>query len=91
MSTSNIIFHELIGRRVTVVESSENTLKGISGEVVDETKQTLKINTDKGLKIIVKSNATLSIELPDGTYAKIDGKRISYRPEDRIGRMSRKC
>jgi|ETN01SMinimDraft_4_1059930.scaffolds.fasta_scaffold15671_5 ribonuclease P protein subunit POP4 len=90
MSVVNIMFHELIGLKITVVKSSEDTLNGLSGEIVDETKYTLKIKTNKGLKIIPKSIVTISIELTNGKFITVDGKRISDRPEDRIGKMRRK-
>ncbi len=90
MSVINIMFHELIGLRITVVKSSEDTLNGLSGEVVDETKNTLRVKTKNGLKIIPKSIVTIRIELVDGTFVTVDGRNISYRPEDRIARSRRK-
>jgi len=90
MSAINIMFHELIGLRITVVKSSEDTLNGLSGEVVDETQYTLKVKTNNGLKIIPKSIVTIRIELIDGTFTMVDGRNISYRPEDRIARLRRK-
>ncbi|MFC1752315.1 ribonuclease P protein component 1 [Thermoproteota archaeon] len=90
MSVSNIMFHEFIGKKVTIVESSINNMIGLSGEVVDETKYTLKIKTNEGIKIIVKSIVTLSMEIFDGTKVQIEGRKISYRSEDRIGRIGRK-
>ncbi len=88
MSNTNILFHELIGLHVTVVESNDETLKGRSGEVVDETKQTLRINFAKGVKIVPKANVTLKADVPDGQSVTIYGKKIMYRPEDRIRRMN---
>ena len=90
MSTMNIMFHELIGLRISVVKSSEYSLIGLSGEVVDETQYTLKVKTNNGLKIIPKSIVTIRIELIDGTFTMVDGRNISYRPEDRIARLRRK-
>ncbi len=90
MSAMNIMFHELIGLRISVVKSSEDSLIGLSGEVVDETKNTLRVKTKNGLKIIQKSIVTLKIELVDGSFVTVDGRKISYRPEDRIARMRRK-
>jgi ribonuclease P protein subunit POP4 len=90
MSAINIMFHELIGLRIVVVKSSEDTLNGLSGEVVDETQYTLKVKTNNGLKIIPKSIVTIRIELVDGTFATVDGRKILYRPEDRIARLRRK-
>ena len=90
MSAINIMFHELIGLRIIVVKSSVETLNGLSGEVVDETQYTLKVKTNNGLKIIPKSVVTVRIELVDGTFATVDGRKILYRPEDRITRLRRK-
>ncbi len=90
MSVINIMFHELIGLRITVVKSSEDTLNGLSGEVVYETKNTLRVKTKNGLKIIPKSIVTVRIELVDGTFVTVDGRKIAYRPEDRIARLRRK-
>ncbi|HJN57951.1 MAG TPA: ribonuclease P protein component 1 [Nitrososphaerales archaeon] len=90
MSAINIMFHELIGLRIVVVKSSVDTLNGLSGEVVDETQYTLKVKTNNGLKIIPKSVVTVRIELVDGTFATVDGRKILYRPEDRITRLRRK-
>jgi ribonuclease P protein subunit POP4 len=88
MSASNILFHELIGLQVTIVESSDKTLIGLSGEVVDETKQTLKIKLEQTVKIVPKANVTLKVSIPDGQSATIYGKKIMHRPEDRIRRMN---
>lgn len=90
ISASNIMFHELIGLKITVIESSDDTLKGLSGEVIDETKNTLKIKSSKGSKTVPKSTVTLKIELPDGAYATVEGKKTAYRSEDRIRRMRRR-
>lgn len=90
MSISNIMFHELIGRHVTIIESSVIHLIGLSGIVVDETKNTLKLKTNNGLKIIIKSIVTLNIELSNKIKVQVEGRKISYRSEDRIGRMGRK-
>lgn len=90
MSTSNIMYHEFIGKNVTIIESSIINLIGLSGVVVDETKNTLKLKTNNGIKIIIKSIVTLSIELSNRIKVQVEGRKISYRPEDRIGRMGRK-
>lgn len=43
-----------IGRRVKVVESPNQQLIGMSGEVIDETKNTLTLKTGKGNKRLIK-------------------------------------
>jgi ribonuclease P protein subunit POP4 len=87
MTASNILFHELIGLRVTVLESTNSSLNGLSGEIINETQQVINIRSNRGAKKIPNANVTLSIDLPSGQPVKVDGKKIVYRPEDRIRRM----
>ena len=43
ISSNNIFYHELIGLELKVVDSSNDSLIGISGTIVDETKKTFLI------------------------------------------------
>jgi len=74
---------ELIGQSVRIVESSDPTWMGISGVIVDETKNTFTIDVDGKEKMIAKEIATFEFE-KDGETFKIDGSRLKFRPEDRI-------
>jgi len=88
MSASNILFHELIGLNITIVESSDKSLNGLTGEIIDETKQTIRVKFEQCVKVVPKANVTLKVDLPDGQSVNINGKKIMYRPEDRIRRMN---
>jgi RNase P/RNase MRP subunit p29 len=44
----------LIGRKIKIVESPNKEIIGISGEVIDETKNMLIIKINKGIKKIIK-------------------------------------
>lgn len=88
MSASNILFHELIGLNITIVESSDKSLNGLTGEIIDETKQTIRVKFEQCVKVVPKANVTLKVDLPDGQSVNIYGKKIMYRPEDRIRRMN---
>ncbi len=88
MSASNILFHELIGLNITIVESSDKSLNGLTGEIIDETRQTIRVKFEQGVKVVSKANVTLKVDLPDGQSVNINGKKIMYRPEDRIRRMN---
>ncbi len=46
ISSNNIFYHELIGLELKVVDSSNDSLIGISGTVVDETKKTFLIEAE---------------------------------------------
>ncbi len=85
----NILYHEIVGLKISVIGSSNEAFSSISGEVIDETKNTLKVNTSKGVRILPKAQAKLKIHLSEGSYTILEGDKITYRSEDRIGRMRR--
>jgi len=80
----NIFRHELINLEVKIANSTDSTIKGLKGRVVDETYHTLKIETSKGERIISKANCKFIFTLPDKRKVEIDGKLLVSRPEDRI-------
>jgi len=84
ITPTNLVRHELIGLKVKVVKSSEKTQKGLTGVVIDETYNMLKLETEKGEKAVVKSNCVFIFTLPDKTKVQVDGKVLVGRPEDRI-------
>lgn len=80
-----MIARDWIGLRVEVVDSPNENEVGIKGEVVDETQNTLKIMTEKGLKVVAKRGRTFRVWYK-GKIMKIKGDLINFRPEDRIKR-----
>ncbi len=88
--TPNIVQHEFIGLDVTVAKSSNSHVVGISGRVVDETRNTFTILRNDTRKVVVKDTAVFDFVIPDGTVVEIDGKVIMGRPEDRIKRRPRR-
>jgi ribonuclease P protein subunit POP4 len=89
ISSSNVEYHELIGLDMTIIDSSDRTLIGLSGRIMNETKNTFGIKTSNGFRIIPKRNVELLISLQNKTEVVLYGKKIAYRPEDRIGKMRR--
>ena len=67
---------------VKVTSSRHPGYLGISGEVMDETKGTIHINTNSGVKIIPKPGNVFHL---CGT--EIEGRNIMFRPEDRIKKV----
>jgi ribonuclease P protein subunit POP4 len=55
----------------------------LSGLIIDETKHTFLIETDKKQKRIAKQTATFAFEY-HGKKIIVKGTRLIYRPEDRI-------
>ena len=76
----NLPKHELIGLHVEVVEASNDNYLGISGEVLDETKNTLNIDG----KTVEKKSSVFLFELPSGEEVKLNGDLIAKRPEERL-------
>ena len=104
ISSKNIFYHELIGLELKVVDSSNPSLIGLCGTVIDETKKTLLIEVlEKDLssnqndfnfiykeKLIQKDVSVFQFKVPDGTIVEIDGKILLNRPEDRIKKRYKK-
>ncbi len=84
ITPQNLVRHELISLSVKIIKSTDPTQKGLSGKVIDESYNTLKIETKKGEKIVVKENCVFVFTLPDKQKVEVDGKLLVSRPEDRI-------
>ena len=76
--------HELIGLHARVEKSLSLPYEGISGMVVDETKNTLVL-LGKGIveRTVPKKGSVFVFTLPDKSKARLDGKGIAFRPYDR--------
>jgi ribonuclease P protein subunit POP4 len=84
ISPRTILRHELIGLDVSVVEASNPLHCGISGLIIDETRNTLLIRTPCGNRRIQKQYSRFRIILPDGTRVIINGSALVSAPERRI-------
>lgn len=91
ITASKLIFHELIGLGVEVVDATNPALVGISGRVVDETKNMLIVLTKAGSeRMVPKAVTTFVFRIParlSGKHAerhvKIDGNLLVSQPENR--------
>jgi ribonuclease P protein subunit POP4 len=91
ITPQNIFRHEFVGLQVEVADSTHTGYIGIRGRVVDETKNTIKIEDEEGQeKVIPKKAATFNFKLPDGYEVEIEGKVIAIRPENRIKKRYKK-
>jgi ribonuclease P protein subunit POP4 len=88
--TPSIVQHEFIGLETKVVKSSNPRVVGMSGKVVDETRNTFTVLHDDKQKVVVKDTAVFDFVMPDGTVVEIDGKVLIGRPEERIKRRPRR-
>lgn len=89
---SHILQDELIGLKVKVVKSSNPSCIGLSGKIIEETKNTFKIlhNDDDDEKILIKRDCIFHFILPDKTVIEADGKVLIGRPEDRVKKVIRR-
>ena len=79
----NIVLNELIGLKAKVIKSTDKQQKGICGMVIDETKNTLVIDTDSGKKRVVKKASVFRFYAGRMSFV-VDGEEISFRPHERI-------
>lgn len=84
ITPQNLVRHELIGLKVKVTKSTDSTQRNLSGMVVDESYNTLTIESGEKEKTVVKSNCVFVFTLPSRTKVEVDGKVIVSRPEDRV-------
>lgn len=88
--------HELIGLFVRIRRPSDPTFDGLSGFVVDETKNTLKIETVSSLlKTVPKSGTEFTFILPENDTekgrmsVKIQGNILLSQPQNRIKNLKK--
>ncbi|WP_342304296.1 ribonuclease P protein component 1 [Methanolobus sp. ZRKC5] len=91
ITPSKLVFHELIGLQVTIVEATNPILKDISGKVVDETKNMIIVQTIKGTEKMIQKNGTSFVfQIPAQLsgkhaqrYVKVNGNLLLSQPENR--------
>ena len=84
-----ILMGELIGKRIKIIKSSDINIINLEGQVIDETKNTLIVETSDGQKIIPKKGNVFRFYL-NNTYIDVPGKFLTYRPHERIKKYWRR-
>ncbi|MDE1873838.1 MAG: ribonuclease P protein subunit [Candidatus Micrarchaeota archaeon] len=79
----NIVLNELIGLRVRVLKCRDRKQVGLHGTVVDESKNTLVVDTGSRLKRLVKATSTFRFYAGRKSFI-VSGVEIGFRPDDRI-------
>ncbi len=83
MKEKNWLSHELIGKVAAVVGSKNKHNIGIKGRVVDETKNTITIQTVEGQKKLIKNQSIFKFTINNKKIT-VNGEKITARPEERI-------
>jgi|MudIll2142460700_1097286.scaffolds.fasta_scaffold18256_4 ribonuclease P protein subunit POP4 len=89
ITPGNILRHELIGLQMKISASSDPTLVGMKGTVIDETKKMLFVHDGDRSRMFTKGISTFRFRLPDGKLVLVDGKYIVGSPENRLKMRAR--
>ncbi len=90
ITSKNLVHHEFIGLKVHAT-SLKNKSLNLKGTIIDETKNTIKIEGEDNTEKIIPKNGNLFVfELPNGEKVEVDGNILSIRPEDRIKKRFKK-
>ena len=84
ITADNITSHEFIGLDTEIIQSTNPQIVGLNGRIINETKSMFTINTDKGVKSIVKSQNSWKFSIENQDVI-VEGTKIAKRPFDRIG------
>ncbi len=79
ITKENILGHELIGLKVSVIESTDPKRNGVKGIIIDETQNTFIL--DDG-KVIPKKECVFEFDIKEKII--VEGKKLLKRPEDRL-------
>lgn len=90
VSKQNIHKHELMGLTTRIVDMTDKRWIETTGRIVDETKNTFKIEISSEEKIIQKKGTVLAVKI-GGKEVKIDASMLRYRPEDRIKKARKRA
>jgi ribonuclease P protein subunit POP4 len=88
--TSDVIRGEFIGTEAKVADSSHRGNIGISGKIVDETRNTFTILHHGERKVVPKETSLFHFKFPDKTIVEINGRLLTGRPEDRLKKTVRR-
>jgi len=89
-AAATITQNELIGLDAKVTKSTNRDSIGISGKVIDETRNTLVIRQNNSDKIVPKETTIFQFTLPNGSIVEVEGNVIMGRPEDRVKKKPRR-
>jgi len=79
---SSMINLPWISHNLTVLDSNDPSLVGVSGTVINETKRTIIVRTESREISLAKDVITFTVDSGDP----IIGSRVTQRAEERIGR-----
>ena len=85
VTKTNILKHELIGLDVEVVDANNKSQIGLKGKVVDETRNTLIIKSQKGEKKILKKEMKSIIPL----FIEKSSVKVMHHSNEKVSLINR--
>ncbi len=84
MKPRDILKHELIGLDIEIVDSSNKSLIGKKGTIIDETRNSFVLKDSNGQRIRLLKNVIVFRVKLNSALLEINGKETVGRPEDRL-------
>ena len=84
ITAENITQHEFIGLKTQITKSTNSEIIGLNGTIINETKSMFGLRTEKGIKLIPKSNNSWKFKV-NNQEINIIGSKIEKRSFDRFG------
>ena len=84
---SNILSHEMIGLYTKVLKSTNSQINGMSGKILDETKNMFILKTKNGIRNIAKNHNKWFFSINEQKII-LNGKLLTKRSQDRLVRKT---
>lgn len=78
----------MVGLPARVVSATHEGYR-CSGQIVGETRDTIRIESGGRTKTLPKGDIVLEFDLPGGCRVRVEGRLLVARPEDRIKKKHR--
>ncbi|MBU0636300.1 ribonuclease P protein subunit [Candidatus Micrarchaeota archaeon] len=83
ITPTNLPYHEWIGLECKVIQATDPNKKGLKGKIIDETKNTIKIETTQGEKTLPKKEVELEVKIKQQKMI-LKPKEGCFSPENRV-------
>ena len=87
ITPNNLRYHELVCLNFKIVNSKIESLTGLEGKVVMETKNMLYFDNGEKVLAAPKAACTFEFALPSGQFMELPGYLILGRPEVRLSKL----
>lgn len=79
----NLLYSTFIGLEAEIINSSQRSMVGKKGTVIDETKNLITLESGGKEFKVPKISATFRFTLGSGEKAVVEGKKMMFRPHER--------